>query len=95
MERLGILGRYFRRGLSHLIHKLLEILKPRCRNDDVIAPAADILGDAEETSARILLQGEDEGLPFDLDLGRLEGVLRNGRFRGAVGAVTLRTVTIR
>jgi len=54
------------------------------RDDDGVAPPADILGDAQEPAARIFLECKDKGLALDLNLLALQGVFLNRRFGLAV-----------
>lgn len=89
------LGRYLRRGLDHFLQQLLEVFEAWRRNDDGVAPTPDIFGDAQEATASILFQGQNEGLPLDLDFGRLESVLCNRRLGRTVRMFAVRTVTKR
>ena len=52
---------------DHVIEDSLELVEARGGNNDAVAVAADVLGDAQETAAGILLQAEEECLPLDLD----------------------------
>src|SRR5690606_25573064 len=61
--------------LNHGIEDLFEIFKTGCRDNHVIATTIHIFCDTEEPTARILFQGKDESLPFDLNPFCLEGVL--------------------
>ena len=67
-----ILG--FRRP-EHLFEHTLEFIEAGRGDDDVVMPAIDVLGDAQEPAARILTKGKDEGLALDLDLAGFEGAL--------------------
>ena len=66
--------------LDHFVHELSKFFEPGGGNDDGIATAADVFGDAQETPARVFFQREDEGFALDLDFLRFERVLLDGRF---------------
>src|SRR5258708_22208691 len=70
----------------HVVQNFFEILQPRRGNDNCIAPAAHVLGNAQKPAARILFQGNDKGLALDLDFVRLERVFVHRRFRSPVRA---------
>ena len=69
-----ILRRNFIRRLHHFFQQLFEIRQAGGGNDDGVAPSADILGDAQEPSARIFLEREDKGFALNLQLLGLERV---------------------
>src|SRR6266404_3167268 len=60
----------FCRGLHHFINHPLEILQAGGRYDDIVAAAADVLGDAQKTPPWIFLERENKGLAFNLYLFR-------------------------
>src|SRR6478609_2635184 len=68
------LRRNFCRSLHHFINQLFEVFQAWRWDDDGVATSAYVFGDAEETTTRILLQGELEGFTLDLNLFRAQGV---------------------
>ena len=62
-----VLHGYFVRRFHHFFEELFEILQTGGRDDDGVAPTADVFGDAQEPAARIFLEREDEGLALDLN----------------------------
>src|SRR5262245_26704893 len=74
--------------LEHLLDHSGEVFQPGCRNDNRVAVTSDIFRDAEETPARVLLEGEYESFPFDLDLFRVKGFLVDGRARAGLAGKT-------
>jgi hypothetical protein len=71
--------RNFVRRFHHVFEELFEILQTGGRDDDGVAPPADVLGDAQEPAARIFLERENEGLALNLNLLALQGVFLNRR----------------
>src|SRR6185295_2571201 len=53
------LWRRLGRGRDHGFEQFAEVLQTRSRDDDGVAPAVDVFGDAQETAARILLERKD------------------------------------
>jgi len=51
----------------HLFRDLEEIFQSGGRDDHIVTTAVHDLGDAQEAAARILFQGKDESLSFDLN----------------------------
>jgi len=82
------------RCLRHFVHDLLELGQPGGRNDDGGTPASHLLGDAEETTARIFFQGENEMFPLNLHFGDLERIFAERRTRLAGLGVTV-TLTLK
>jgi hypothetical protein len=69
------LRRSFAGGTHHIIHDPPEIFETSRGNNNGIAASVHIFCDAKESSARILLQGEKESLPFDLHFVAAQRVL--------------------
>jgi hypothetical protein len=64
--------RHLFRSFHHFIQHFLKIFQAGGWDDDGVAPSAHVFGDAQKSSARIFLEGEDEGLALDLDFVGLE-----------------------
>jgi hypothetical protein len=61
-------------GLDHIVEDFLKFFKARGRDDDVVAPSVNVFGDAEESSARILLERKQKRLALNLNLVALQSV---------------------
>jgi hypothetical protein len=58
-----------------VIDRGTEIIQPGARDDDRVAPAVTLLGDAQESSTLVLAEFEMKSLPFDLNFPRLENAV--------------------
>ena len=85
-------GWNFGGSFHHFFEQLAKILQTRGRNDDGVAPAANVFGDAQKTAAWIFLERENKRLALNLDCVRLERVLVGRRFGCAVGTVVVVSV---
>jgi hypothetical protein len=63
-------GRQLGRGLDHFFQDFAEFLQASRGYDHIVTASIDVLGNAQEAAPRIFLQGENKGLPFDLNLFR-------------------------
>jgi hypothetical protein len=59
----------------HIIHDPSKIFEAGRWDNDGVAASVHIFGDAKESSARILLQGEKESLPLDLHFVAAQRIL--------------------
>src|ERR1035437_6286579 len=73
-----LFGRNRVRRLHHFIHQLLELGEAGRGDDDGVAPAADVLRDAEKAPARIFLERKYKVFPLDLDFSAFERVFDDG-----------------
>src|SRR5687768_3939346 len=73
----GHFGRGVGGGAGHFVEDALEIFQAGGRDDDGVAAAIDVFGDAQETAARIFLQSENESFAFDLDFVAAQGVFND------------------
>src|SRR5437660_3625734 len=58
---LNPFGRGLFRCFYHLIENFFEIFQTGRRDNDGIPPPADVFGDAQEPSARVLFEGKNKG----------------------------------
>lgn len=80
------LRRCFHRSAGHVVDYASEVFEAGGGDDDGVAATVDVFGDAEEASAGVLLEGEDESFALDLDFVRAEGVFDYGWFGTLVAA---------
>ena len=83
------LGRGVHGGSGHVVENAFEIFQAGGGDDDGIAAASDVFGDAQETAARVFFEREQERLAFDLDFVAAESVFDDGLFRTGMSTMAV------